>query len=43
MTDPQIDFSLAFDSNFVSIMEREGFWKRFKGTLGKNINEGYYE
>lgn len=43
MTDPKIDFNLAFDTHFVSITEREGFWKRFRGTLGQNINEGYYE
>lgn len=32
-----IDPSPAEVENFVSITEREGFWKRFAGTLGKNL------
>lgn len=43
MIDPTINYQQAFDSNFVSLKEREGFWKRFRGTLGKNIKEEYYE
>jgi len=43
MADPEIDFERAYDSTFVSIVDRESFWKRFKGTRGKNINESYYE
>lgn len=35
--EPKIDPSSAFDSNFVSIKERESFFKRFRGTLGKQI------
>lgn len=37
---PQIDINDSLKKeNFVSIKEREGFFKRFKGTLGKNIDE----
>jgi len=43
MTDPQIDYSLALDSNYRSLYEREGFFKRMKGTMGKNIDTGLYE
>lgn len=34
--------SLAFEPKFKSITEREGFFKRLRGTLGKNINKEYY-
>jgi uncharacterized SAM-binding protein YcdF (DUF218 family) len=34
---PVIDYSRAFVPNFVSITKREGFWKRFSGTLGKKV------
>ena len=37
-----VDFSIdpapAFKEDFISIKEREGLWKRFQGTLGKNID-----
>lgn len=36
--DPKIIDSTAQVQNFISITERESFWKRWKGTLGKNIN-----
>ncbi len=36
---PPIDFSPAFVSSFVSITEREGFWERFRGTMGKRVRE----
>lgn len=32
-----IDPTWAEVENFVSLPEREGFWKRFAGTLGKNL------
>jgi len=38
MTDPVIKDSTALVSDFISLTERESFWKRWKGTLGKNIN-----
>ena len=34
MQQPKIDSMKAFAPNFVSIKEREGFFKRLKGTLG---------
>ena len=43
MVTPNIDKEKAFDENFVSITERESFMKRFRGTLGKNLNKTYYE
>ena len=33
-----IDPTIAFKKDFISIKEREGYWKRFQGTLGKNID-----
>lgn len=41
--DPKIDESKAFAENFISIEEREGFWKRFAGTRGKNIRYDIYD
>jgi uncharacterized SAM-binding protein YcdF (DUF218 family) len=38
MYNPKIDFEKAYVKNFVSIKEREGFWKRFRGTRGHNID-----
>lgn len=35
---PIIDASSAYDDTFVSLVKRENRAKRFKGTLGKNIN-----
>ncbi|MBK7241206.1 MAG: YdcF family protein [Flavobacteriales bacterium] len=34
---PAIDPSSAYESDFVSIVERESKWKRFMGTLGKHV------
>lgn len=36
---PVIDTTAAHAPNFVSITEREGFWKRLSGTMGKRIKE----
>lgn len=36
--DPKIDTTGLWVENFVSIKDRESWWKRFKGTLGENIN-----
>jgi vancomycin permeability regulator SanA len=36
---PRIDTTAAYVKNFVSIREREGFWKRFRGTMGKRVKE----
>jgi vancomycin permeability regulator SanA len=42
MTDPVIDYKKAFNNDFVSIKSRESFWKRLKGTMGKNIDYNAY-
>lgn len=42
MTDPIIDYKKAFNANFKSLKSREGFWKRFRGTMGKNIDYNAY-
>jgi len=34
---PEIDPSSAFRKDFVSIVDRQTFWQRFQGTLGKYI------
>jgi len=36
---PQIDTTAAYVKNFVSIRDREGFWTRFRGTMGKRVKE----
>ena len=39
MTDPQIDFNRALDPEFtVPLDQKEGFFKRFRGTLGREID-----
>jgi hypothetical protein len=38
LTLPTINDTLAYDPKFVSILERETFWERLKGTRGKHIN-----
>jgi len=43
MIDPEIEYNQAFIENFVSLKEREGFWKRFRGTRGKNIDYEAHE
>ena len=39
MNDPNIDPSGAFVENFVSLPDRQGFFERFRGTLGKHIED----
>jgi len=34
---PKIDTTAAFVNDFVSIKERESFWDRLRGTLGKRV------
>ncbi|MCW3105416.1 MAG: YdcF family protein [Bacteroidetes bacterium] len=36
---PEIDETPAFVENFVSLVKRENQGKRFKGTLGRNVND----
>lgn len=42
MTDPQIDYKKALNKDFVHIKSRESFWKRLRGTMGKNIDYNAY-
>ena len=42
MIDPVIDFSDLEIVNFKPLSEREGFWKRLRGTRGLNIDENAY-
>ena len=36
---PKIDTTAAYVENFVSITERESFWERFRGTMGRRVIE----
>ncbi|HEY4156336.1 MAG TPA: YdcF family protein, partial [Puia sp.] len=38
MKDPVIDPAPAYRKDFISLQKREGFFKRLRGTLGKNID-----
>lgn len=42
MYDPEVDLSSAYVAGFVALPERESFRKRWRGTRGKNIDEGLY-
>ncbi len=37
MTDPPINYQQAFKEDFIPLKKRESFWKRWRGTRGKNI------
>lgn len=41
--EPQIDPSVAYVEDFESLPDREGFFKRLGGTMGKNIDHDVYE
>lgn len=43
MTDPVIDTQQAFNDHFISIRERENFWQRLLGTMGKNVDTTAYK
>jgi len=43
MIDPAIDYQQAFKKDFISLKQREGFWKRWRGTRGKNVDPKAYE
>ena len=43
MIDPEINYEPAAASNFVPLPKREGFWKRFKGTRGGNVDITAYQ
>jgi len=36
---PVIDTTSCHVDNFVSILDREGFWQRFRGTMGRRVKE----
>jgi uncharacterized SAM-binding protein YcdF (DUF218 family) len=43
MTDPSIDYQQAFEKDFIPLTKRQGFWKRFRGTMGKNVDTKAYD
>jgi hypothetical protein len=43
MTDPVIDYQSAFKENFISLVERESFRERFRGTMGLSIDTSAYK
>ncbi len=43
MTDPAINYKEAYKENFVPLGSRESFWKRFRGTMGKNVDKNAYK
>jgi len=43
MIDPPIDYQQAFKEDFISLKKREGFFKRWRGTRGKNLDGKAYE
>lgn len=42
MKDPVIDPAPAYRNDFIPLTKREGFWKRWRGTRGKNIDSTAY-
>jgi vancomycin permeability regulator SanA len=42
MIDPVINFDTVFVKNFIPLPERENFWKRIKGTEGRDIDTNAY-
>jgi uncharacterized SAM-binding protein YcdF (DUF218 family) len=38
---PKIDPSSAYVKDFVALPDRENFWERWRGTLGKRVKEDY--
>jgi uncharacterized SAM-binding protein YcdF (DUF218 family) len=43
MINPEIDHQKAFNPDFISIKKRQGFFKRLKGTWGKNLDANLYD
>jgi len=43
MIDPKIEYQKAHNTDFVSIVERETFWERLKGTRGLKLDENAYQ
>ena len=42
MINPKIEYTKAFNKDFVPLKSRESFWKRLRGTMGKNIDRNAY-
>ena len=42
MINPKIDYMKAFNKDFIPLKSRESLWKRFRGTMGKNIDRNAY-
>ena len=42
MINPKIEYTKAFNKDFVPLKSRESFWKRLRGTRGKNIDRNAY-
>jgi DUF218 domain len=43
MIDPAIDYNRAFVTDFISLPERKSFWTRLQGTMGKDLDESFYQ
>ena len=43
MINPVIDYQKVYKSDFVPLSSRESFWKRLRGTMGKNIDRNAYQ
>ncbi|MCC6289202.1 MAG: YdcF family protein [Chitinophagaceae bacterium] len=42
MVDPSIPYEKAFKQDFISIRERDSFWRRLRGTIRGNIDTSVY-
>lgn len=42
MINPEIDYKTSYKNNFVPLKSRQSFWKRLRGTMGKNIDRNAY-
>ena len=43
MIEPEIDIRSSFVKNFISLPERESFWKRLQGTMGTKVDTTVYD
>jgi uncharacterized SAM-binding protein YcdF (DUF218 family) len=43
MVDPLIDYKQSFKEEFISLKDRESFWKRLRGTRGLNMDKHVYD
>lgn len=43
MIDPPINYQSAYNRDFIPLSSRESFWKRFRGTMGKNVVKNAYK